>query len=95
MDAKEIIIDDDYCSWNGIKYIYFQCENINYYIPPAYGVSGNGEPHRCSWDSIYIITYMTIYGTVITKHFCENCFEIWVKDAESKGYKITDMRGVK
>jgi hypothetical protein len=95
MNDKEIIIDNAYSYWNGMKYIYRQCENINYYIPPAYGTSGNGEPHRCGGDSMYIITYKTIYGTEITKHFCESCFKTWIKDANDKGYKIIDMRGIK
>lgn len=95
MSANEIIIDNAYGSWNGRKYIYRQCENIDFYFQPAYGTYGKGEPHRCGGDSIYTITYKTIYGTEITKHFCESCFNAWIKDAESKSYKIIDMRGIK
>jgi hypothetical protein len=66
--------------------IYFQCEHTEKHW---------GENHRCGGDSAYIITFYTIYTNMLTKHYCERHANEFIKIAEEKGYKITDMRNVK
>ena len=86
MDTNEIVIDKDYYCWNGSRMIYFQCEASEKHI---------GGNQRCGGDSSYIITFYTEYTSIKTKHYCERHANEFIKIAEEKGYKITDMRNVK
>lgn len=83
MDTNEIIIDKDYYCWNGSRMIYFQCEHVS-------RVEG-----RCGGDSSFTITFYTEYTSIKTKHYCARHVNDFIKIAQDKGYKITDMRGVK
>jgi len=91
MEDKEIIIEDDYCSWNGMRTIYFQCQQTSHSSAP-YGTHGLGEACRCGGDSMYIVSYKTISGKEISKHLCEQHTNKIIKDAQDKNYKITDYR---
>jgi hypothetical protein len=81
MDKNEIIIEDDYCSWNGIRAIFFQCQHTE---------RRWGEDYRCGGDSMYLVSYKTIYGTQITKHLCEVHTKEIIRQAKEKGYTIID-----
>jgi hypothetical protein len=93
MDTNEIVIDKDYYCWNGSRMIYFQCDHTDMVSPP-YGTLGNIETRRCGRDSSYVITYQK-YDRIISKHFCEEHANKFIKQAEKANYKITDMRNVK
>ena len=84
MNANEIIIDNDFCGWNGIRTIFFQCQHIKHRW---------GEIFRCGGDSMILATFLTASGTQITKHLCETHFNDIIKQAQEKGFKIIDMRG--
>jgi hypothetical protein len=94
MDTNEIIIDKDYYCWNGSRMIYFQCETDNIMTIHHNGYDTH-ERNRCGGDSSFVITFYTIYTNMITKHFCERHANEFIKIAQEKGYKITDMREVK